>query len=80
MTSNVTTKWTVSPNWQRPFLCLSTIPQVRPAYPWGGLRLRPTEQMDCRHAPVSGVSGPALGDLAPSTGAAPARMGPVDVG
>ena len=44
MTSNVTTRWTVSPNWQRPFLCLSTIPQGRPAYPWGGLRLGPPRE------------------------------------
>ena len=29
----ITTKWTFSPNWQRPLLYLSTIPQIRPAYP-----------------------------------------------
>ena len=40
----------------------------------------PREQMDYCHAPVSDVPGPALGNLAPSTGTAPTRVGPVDVG
>ena len=40
----------------------------------------PCEQMYCCHAPVSDVPGPALGNLAPSTGTAPTRVGLVDVG
>ena len=36
--------------------------------------------MDCCHAPVSDVPGSALGNLAPSAGAVPTRVGSVDVG